>query len=102
MAVNYTYRFKKRVAPMRAGFPNVLVGILWQVYAVDDADGLSAWTSGEVDMPEPTAQNYKPLNEITQANLQTYLANRLNVPAIRAGLVARIAEQREPETYIVD
>lgn len=81
------------------GLPNVINVIHWR-YQATKVDGEKTWfaeTYGATSVGQPNPQNFVPYEDVTEAEVISWLEAVLPVEAMQAGLEANIALQINPK-----
>ena len=83
----------------KEGLPNVINVIHWR-YQATQVDGEKTWfaeTYGATSVGQPNPQNFVPYEDVTEAEVISWLEAVLPVEAMQAGLEANIALQINPK-----
>ena len=77
------------------GLEKVIESIHWR-YQAEDAEGNIADVYGSVGLEAPDAESFKPFEEITEADVISWLESKLDVEALQAGLDAKLESIKNP------
>jgi hypothetical protein len=72
----------------------IIETVHWRYQATDGE--FTADVYGSVGLEAPDAENFKPFEQITQADVEAWLEAKLDVQAMQAGLDAQIELQKNP------
>ena len=89
MANTYKWVISGLHAKIQEGeLSNVIESVHWR-YQAEDAEGNIADVYGSVGLEAPS-EDFKPFEEITQADVEAWLEAKLDVESIKAGLDAKL------------
>lgn len=80
------------------GLPNV-INVIHYRYQATQVDGDKTWfaeTYGTASVAQPNPENFIPYEDITEAEIVSWLEATLPIEAMQAGLEAKIEEQINP------
>ena len=94
-----TYKFvisglHTRLNNEELGLEKVIESIHWR-YQAEDGE-LIADVYGSVGLEAPDAESFKPFEEITEADVISWLESKLDVEALQAGLDAKLESIKNP------
>lgn len=98
MANTYTWvvsGLHAKINDTELGLENVIESIHWR-YQAEDADGNIADVYGSVGLEAPDADSFKPFEEITKEDVESWLESKLDVEALKAGLDAKLESIKNP------
>ena len=73
MAITYTFKVNKiEVAPSLDGLENVVTRVRYDYIGIDE-EGNEATFAGATPMPAPDAENYKPLEQLVESDVISWL-----------------------------
>lgn len=83
--VNYKWAISNLVAKIQDGeLQNIIETVHWRYQAIDGE--LIADTYGSVGLEAPDAESFKPFEEVTEADVISWLESKLDVETIQEGL----------------
>ena len=95
MANTYKWVVSSLHAKIQEGeLSNVIESVHWR-YQAEDADGNIADVYGSVGLEAPS-EDFKPYEEITQADVEAWLESKLVVEQLQAGLDAKLEAIANP------
>ena len=95
MANQYKWVVSSLHAKIQEGeLSNVIESVHWR-YQAEDAEGNIADVYGSVGL-EPPSEDFKPYEEITQADVEAWLESKLVVEQLQAGLDAKLEAMANP------
>lgn len=83
------------VAPEDGDLENVVRTVHWTLSAVAD-DDITASSYGSIGLGPADAEDFVEFANLTAADVETWLEDKLDGTALRAGLAAQIEAQRNP------
>jgi hypothetical protein len=101
MEINYSYKLVglKKVTPLN-GLNDVIISVDFIVSA--EIEGLPKfdWALGDVPVNLPDATNFKPLDELTEEEILSWVMNDQQIPQVKDSLRRIINKQFEDSEYV--
>ena len=95
MANTYKFVISGLHAKIQEGeLSNVIESVHWR-YQAEDAEGNIADVYGSVGLEAPS-EDFKPFEEIIQADVEAWLESKLDVESLKAGLDAKLESIANP------
>ena len=92
----YTFRINAVDVHTQVGeLPKVIYNVHWSYFA-EDAEGNQASMIGVQSVEEPNAENFKPFEELVQADIIAWIEPLMDVEQMQSNLDAQIAEKVAP------
>lgn len=96
MPITYTWNVNTMdAAPSEDGLINVVKVVHWRLSATDGAYHAETYSTVSLDSPDPS--NFKPFNELTEAEVISWLESKLDVEQLKTSLVENIESQKAPK-----
>jgi hypothetical protein len=96
MANTYKWVISGLHAKIQEGeLSNVIESVHWR-YQAEDAEGNIADVYGSVGVDAPEADAFIPYEDLTQADVESWLEAKLDVDGLKAGLDAQLELQANP------
>ena len=87
--VNYNWIISDLVAKIQDGeLSNIIETVHWRYQATDGAHTVDVY--GSVGLEAPDAESFKPFEEVTEADVISWLEAKLDVEAMQSGLDAQL------------
>ena len=89
--VNYTWLIhdlKAKVQDEDSGLENIIETVQWRYQATDGEHTADVY--GSVGLEAPDAESFKPFEEVTEADVISWLEAKLDVEAMQSGLDAQL------------
>ena len=99
MAITYNWVISQLECKAKEGdLTDVVYTIHWW-YQANETDGDKTYFAevySSTNCPNPDPANFTPYNELTQAQVEGWLTNLLDVPAMQVNLATQIEAQKNP------
>ena len=82
------------------GQTDVVFDVAWRLNARESGYSASDW--GHLEVTYTSGDPFIPFEDLTQATVQGWCENGLDVAAIKAALRARVNEAKNPTTEVLD
>ena len=87
--VNYNWVISDLVAKIQDGeLSNIIETVHWRYQATDGEHTADVY--GSVGLEAPDAESFKPFEEVTEADVISWLESKLDVEAMQSGLDAQL------------
>jgi len=87
--VNYNWVISDLVAKIQDGeLENIIETVHWRYQATDGEHTADVY--GSVGLEAPDAESFKPFEEVTEADVISWLESKLDVEAMQSGLDAQL------------
>lgn len=87
--VNYNWIISDLVAKIQDGeLSNIIETVHWRYQATDGEHTADVY--GSVGLEAPDAESFKPFEEVTEADVISWLESKLDVEAMQSGLDAQL------------
>lgn len=101
MEINYSYKLigLKKVTPLN-GLNDVIISVDFIVSA--EIEGLPKfdWALGDVPVDLPDVENFKPLDELTEEEILSWVVNDQQIPQVKDSLRRIINKQFTDGEYV--
>ena len=89
MATTYQFVISDLVAKIQDGeLSNIIETVHWRYQATDGEHTADVY--GSVGLEAPDAESFKPFEEVTEADVISWLESKLDVEAMQSGLDAQL------------
>lgn len=96
MTITYTFKVNKiEVAPVLGELSNVVTRVRYDYKGVDE-NGVEGVFAGVTPMPAPGSTEFKPLNELTEEDVISWLEVHADKPHMHERIAKQISGQIEP------
>jgi hypothetical protein len=96
MTITYTFKINKiEIAPILGELSNVVTRVRYDYKGVDE-NGVEGIFSGVTPMPAPGSNDFKPLSELTEEDVISWLEVHADKPHMHERIAKQIAGQIEP------
>lgn len=97
MAINFTFKVNKiETAPSLDGLTNVVTRVRYD-YIGEDEDGNEGVFAGVTPMPAPDAESYTALEELTEADVVSWLEAVADKPHMQQRITKQIQAKVAPK-----
>jgi hypothetical protein len=95
MAITYTWNVNTMdAAPSEDGLTDVVKVIHWRLTATDGTYTADAYSTVSLGAPDPA--HFTNFNDLTEAEVISWVESKLDVDAVKAGLVNQLANLANP------
>lgn len=102
MANTYKWVISGLHAKIQEGeLSDVVKSVHWR-YQAEDADGNIADVYGSIGLEAPDAESFVPHEELTQADVESWLESKLVVEQLQAGLDAKLEAMANPTHHTIN
>ena len=97
MAITFEFKIKQlEVAPMLGDLENVVTRVRYD-YVGTDEEGNTASFAGATPMPAPNSEAYKPFDQLTEADVVSWLEEVADKPHMQERITKAIQQQVAPK-----
>lgn len=95
--ITYNWTFPQFVIePSVDGLNNVVTAMVWMCTGVESTDGISALSSGRVNLKPPVPENFVPYDQITEEMALNWLSQYINMQSVERTIAMQIDRIRAP------